>query len=59
MEELDKFKKEPVSAEELQKAKNQILRGLAAKAIALRHCSAVWDRPEMLAEYGAFLETLP
>ncbi len=53
MEELDKFKKEPVSAEELQKAKNQILRGLfSSNSYASLQRSL--GRAEMLAEYGAF-----
>ncbi len=51
--ELEKLKTEPVSATELEKSKNQILRGLFASSssTSLQRSLA---RAELLAEYGSF-----
>lgn len=52
-EEIDKMKKEPVSDKELEKAKNQVLRGLFAAGSSVSLQRAL-GRAEMLAEYTSF-----
>lgn len=51
--ELDKLKSEPVSPTELQKAKNQLLRGLFSSA-SYASLQRSLGRAEILAEYAAF-----
>ncbi len=51
--ELDKLKSNPVSKEELEKAKNQMLRGLFASS-SYESLQRSLARAELLAEYGSF-----
>jgi len=53
LDELSKLKSEPVSAQELQKAKNQFLRGLFSSG-SHQSLQRSLARAEMLAEYGLF-----
>jgi len=55
LSELDKLKTDGVSQEELQKAKNQLLRGLFASS-SYTSLQKSLSRAEMLAEYTAFFK---
>jgi len=52
-DEIEKLKKEPISATELEKAKNQVLRGYFAAGSA-QSLQRSLGRAELLAEYGLF-----